>query len=470
MSSKHGFALLGTIQASLIFTIMILMVPLPRIAREFGLDPAQLLLLSAAYGLSFSGLLLLGGRLADRHGGRRMLVVGLSVFAAASAAGALAPGFTVLTAVRFAQGLGAALTAPAAMALVRALFPAAAGYDRAMATWGGLSVLGATAGSLFSGAVTAWVSWRLTFLVPVLVALAGLALAPRLLPADPPRAAAPPPLDVRGAVTATAGVTAAGYGLVATGERSWSSAAVLVPLASGLLLLIAFVLVERRAREPLLPPGFLRDTRRVTALAAIMMTAAGTALTFFLLSLYLQQVRGWTPLRTSAAFIPYAAALVGSGRAAGPLIRRYGARAVTAGGLALGAAGLLLLAGLDARSPYATGLLPGLLLLPAGAGPAFAGATVLATAGVPHRRTGLAAGVMNTAMELGPTIGLAALMSVAATRSTPVAGYAAAFGAAGIGYALTAVAAALLLRPRPHPVPNPPATPLAPLITKELSS
>ncbi|MCM2422490.1 MFS transporter [Streptomyces sp. RKAG293] len=186
MSSKHGFALLGTIQATLIFTIMILMVPLPRIAREFGLDPSQLLLLSAAYGLSFSGLLLLGGRLADRHGGRRMLVVGLSVFAAASAAGVLAPGFTVLTAVRFAQGLGAALTAPAAMALVRALFPAATGYDRAMATWGGLSVLGATAGSLFSGAVTTWVSWRLTFLVPVLVALAGLALAPGCCPPTRP--------------------------------------------------------------------------------------------------------------------------------------------------------------------------------------------------------------------------------------------------------------------------------------------
>ncbi|MDJ0344331.1 MFS transporter [Streptomyces sp. H10-C2] len=478
MSAKHGFALLGTLQATLIFTIMILMVPLPRIAGEFGLGPSELLFLSAAYGLSFSGLLLLGGRLTDRHGGRRMLLLGLTVFAAGSAAAALAPGFTALVAVRFAQGVGAALTAPAAMALVRTLFPAPDAYGRAMATWGGLSVLGATAGSLLSGVMTAWVSWRWAFAVPVVVALAGLVLAPRLLPADAPRDGVPPPLDLRGAVTATAGITAASYGLVATGEHPWTSSAVLVPLAAGLLLLTAFAIVERRANEPLLPPGFLAERRRATALAAIMVTAAGTALTFFLLSLYFQQVHGWTPLRTSAAFVPYAAALVGSGRAAGPLIKRYGARAVTAGGLAVGAAGLLLLAGLDLGSPYATGLLPGLLLLPAGAGPAFAGATVLATGSVPRRQTGLAAGVMNTAMELGPTIGLAALMSVAATRSTPVSGYAAAFAAAGTAYALTAVTAAIALRPRPAPItPNPPPEPLPlplplpePLAPRELSS
>ncbi|MFE2727727.1 MFS transporter [Kitasatospora sp. NPDC059327] len=435
-------------QATLIFTIMILSVPLPLVARELGLGPAGILLLSAAYGLSFSSLLLLGGRLADRHGGRRMLRVGLVLLAAASVACALAPTFAILLATRFAQGVGAALAAPAAVAVVRALFPRSADYGRAMATWGGLSVLGATGGSLLSGAVAAWVSWRWLFAVPVLVSLAGLALSGRRLPAAEPADTAPPSLDLRGAVLATVGVCAVGYGLVASGELSWSAPPVYLPLALGTALLAAFAVAERRTADPLLPPGFLADRRRLTALAAVMATAAGTALTFLVLPLYLQQLRGWGVLATSAAFLPYAVVLIAAGRLAGPLTARHGPAAVTAGGLAVAAGGLALLAGVGPATPYVTGLLPGLLLLPAGAGPAFAGAAVLATGGVRPERTGLAAGVLNTAMELGPTAGLAALMSLAATRPTAVGGYAAAFAAAAAGLALTAVAVAFLARPR----------------------
>ncbi|WP_188304557.1 MFS transporter, partial [Streptomyces sp. CBMA123] len=230
----------------------------------------------------------------------------------------------------------------------------------------------------------------------------------------------------------------------------WHTAGVLGPLAAGLLLLLAFAgaerRAERRAADPLLPPGFLADRRRATALAAVMATSAGTALAFVLLSLYLQQLRGWSAADTSAAFLPYAVALVLAGRAAGPLIARYGPVPVTAAGLALECVGLALLAGLDPGSGYPTGLLPGLLLLPAGAAASFAGAAVLATGGVAPERTGLAAGVFNTAMELGPTAGLAALMALAATRPTVVGGYATAFAAAAAGLALTALAVALLPR------------------------
>ncbi|MFG3054169.1 MFS transporter [Kitasatospora sp. NPDC048239] len=463
MALRPGFALLGGVQATLIFTIMILSVPLPLVAREFGLGPSGVLLLSAAYGLSFSSLLLLGGRLADRHGGRRVLRVGLALLAAASVAAAAAPDFPVLLATRFAQGTGAALAAPAAVAVVRALHPQVADYRRAMATWGGLSVLGATAGNLLSGVVTTWVSWRWLFAVPLLVAVTGLALAGRRLPAALPAALAPggpseappgrtrPGLDLRGAVLATTGICAASYGLVCFGEHRWSDPVVLGPLAAGLALLLAFAAAERRTADPLLPPGFLADRRRAAALAAVMATAAGTALAFLLLALYLQQVRGWSVLATSAAFLPYAAALLLAGRAAGPLATRYGAAAVTTGGLLLAATGLALLAGLRADTPYTTGLLPGLLLLPAGAGPAFAGSAVLATAGVPAERTGLAAGVLNTAMELGPTTGLAALMALAATRPTVVGGYATAFAAAAAGLALTAAAVAAASRTTRHP-------------------
>ncbi|MEU4273993.1 MFS transporter [Streptomyces tanashiensis] len=497
-SARHGFLLLGGVQMTLIFTLASLAVPLPRIGAEFRLDRAELILLSAAYGLTFAGLLLLGGRLADRSGGRRVLTAGLLVFGAASALAPLAPGYGTLLAARFGQGAGAALVAPAAMALLRALYPEPAAYGRAMATWGGLSVLGATAGNLLSGVVAAATSWRGTFAVPIAVTATALLLAPRLLPPTPTPGQAPttapgagettttpgtdpaltatgpapgepttasgttpgkpttapsptpdapttgpapsptpdapttgpapsptpgrstiPPgarraLDLPGALLATAGITLASYGLVLTDAHPWASAPVLVPLLAGLVLLAAFGAVERRTADPLLPPGFLRDGRRALGLAAIGLTAAGTATVFVLLSLALQQQRGWSALLTSAAFVPFAAALLGSGRLAGPLIGRYGPGRVAAAGLGTAAAGLGLLAatGFDTSVPYAYGLLPGLVLLPAGGALSFAGAAVLATDGVPAHHTGLAGGVLNTAMELGPTVLFAALLTL----------------------------------------------------------
>ncbi|MFB7354411.1 MFS transporter [Streptomyces gardneri] len=419
--TRGGFLLLGGVQMTLIFTLAALAVPLPRIGAEFRLDRADLILLSAAYGLTFAGLLLLGGRLADRFGGRRTLTAGLVVFGAASAAAPLAPGYEALLAARFGQGVGAALVAPAAMAVLRALFPAPAAYGRAMATWGGLSVLGATAGNLLSGVISAASSWRGTFAVPVAVTLAALLLAPRLLPTTPPgavRTLDPPgagrTLDLPGALLATAGITLASFGLVLTDAHPWGSAPVLVPLLTGLALLAAFAAVERRTADPLLPPDFLRDGRRLLGLAAIGLTAAGTATVFVLLSLALQEGRGWSALLTSAAFVPFAVALLGSGRLAGPLIGRFGPGRVTGAGLGTAAAGLALLAatGFDGSIPYAYGLLPGLLLLPAGGALSFAGAAVLATDGVPAHHAGLAGGVLNTAMELGPTVLFAALLTL----------------------------------------------------------
>ncbi|MER7406846.1 MFS transporter [Streptomyces sp. NPDC000070] len=409
---RSAFVLLGGVQTTLIFTLAALAVPLPLIGHEFDLERADLILLSASYGLTFAGLLLFGGRLADRYGGRQALTAGLVLFATASAAAPLATGIGALLAARLAQGAGAALIAPAAMAVLRAVFPSPTAYGRAMATWGGLSVLGATAGNLLSGVISALLSWRWTFAVPLLVAVAALALTPRLLPDTAP--SRDRTLDLPGALLATGGITLACYGLVLTDARPWSSAGVLLPLLGGTALLAAFLYAERRARDPLLPPGFLLDRRRAHALTATALSACGTAMTFVVLSLHLQQARDWSPMETSAAFVPFAAALIASGRAAGPLIGRYGARAVTATGLGTGAAGLTLLAltGLDARTPYLYGLLPGLVLLPAGAAASFAGTAVLATEGVPQRQTGLAGGVLNTAMEVGPTVVFAVLLTL----------------------------------------------------------
>ncbi|MER8043106.1 MFS transporter [Streptomyces sp. NPDC094032] len=434
-----AFALLGTVQATLIFTLAALAVPLPRIGAELRLDRADLILLSAAYGLTFAGLLLFGGRLTDRYGGRRTLTTGLLVFGVASALAPLAAGYGTLLAARFTQGLGAALVAPAAMGVLRALYPAPAAYSKAMSTWGGLAVLGATAGNLLSGVISAAASWRWTFAVPVTVTAAALLLAPRLLPDTAPernRGRTTRGLDLPGALLATTGITLASYGLVLTDAHPWDSPAVLLPLLVGLTLLAGFARLERRAPDPLLPPAFLRDRRRGVGLAAVALTASGTAGVFVLLSLGLQEGRDWSALRTSGAFVPFAVALLLAGRAAGPLIRRYGAGRATAAGLGTGAVGLGLLAatGLDPATPYAYGLLPGLLLLPAGAAVSFAGASVLATEGVPPEDGGLAGGVLNTAMELGPTVVFAAVLTLGTDTAS--------LAATALGFAALAATAA----------------------------
>ncbi len=424
-STAAAFALLGAIQISLIFTYASLAVPLPRIGREFGLVHADLILLSAAYGLSFAGLLLFGGRLADRYGGRAVLTAGLLVFGAASALAPLSPTYGALLGARFGQGVGAALVAPAAMTVLRTVFPQPVAYARAMATWGGLSMIGATAGNLLAGALSALTSWRVPFLIPLAVAALGIALGPRVLPANGNACRSEignangarterRSLDLPGALLSTAGITLASYGLVVTDVHGWISYGVLVPLLAGLALTAGFLVLERRSPDPLLPPRFLLDGRRALGLAAVGVTAAGTATIFVLVSLHLQQGRGWSALATSAAFVPFAAVLLTAGRLAGPLIARFGAGAVTAGGLGVGAAGLVVLAlvGFDPRIPYAVGMLPGLLLLPVGAAASFAGAAILATDRVPAHQAGLAGGLLNTAMELGPTVLLAAALSL----------------------------------------------------------
>lgn len=483
---RRAFPLLGTVQATLIFTITVLSVPLPTIAARFHLAAPDLVLLSAAYGLPFSGLLLLGGRLTDRYGGRRVLAAGLALFAAASLATALAPSYPALTAARFAQGTAAAAIAPAALATLRTALASPARYARATPLWGTLSVTGATAGIVLSGLVLAlpaahlsggsgtavgWPSWRWLFAIPVLVATAALALARRTLPATPPNPAAA--LDLPGALLATTGITALSYGLIASGAHPWLSLPVAAPLLAGAALLAAFVAAERRHPDPLLPPAFLAHRRRLTGLAVTALAAASTTVTCLFLPLYGQRVLGWTPLDTSLAFVPYAAVLLAVGRGAGRMIRRLGERRVAATGLvalAVGlgtlSAGLLHMSTLDNHAGTAAGLPAamavgmtlGLVVLAAGAAMAFAAGAVLVVGGVPAGRTGLAGGVLNTAMELGPTVGLALVSTVVASatarlaaggspsRAATAGGYGWGFAAAGLA-ALLVLAAVLTLPP-----------------------
>ncbi|MDC9613493.1 MFS transporter [Xenorhabdus khoisanae] len=444
-NQRLAFMVLAIVQCILIFTIAIVTVPLPKIAMEFNLTSADLLLVLAAYGLPFSGLLLFGGRLADRFQGRRMFAIGLFIFGISSVIAGFSPTFEMLVAMRFTQGIGGALTAPAAMAVLRALFPEPNAFGRAMATWGGVSVLGAVLGFIISGVVTTWVSWRWMFAVPVLVSVIGLLSTRNLLPAGIDEShQRRSKLDLIGAIFATFGISLSSYGLILTGDHPWTSSVVLLPLLIGLGSLVAFTVLERFVRDPLLPPGFIFERYRITGLFGMFLAAVGSGVVNFVLSLYLQQELGWTPLMTAGAFLPFAVALIMTGQMTTPLVGRIGAARVTSLGLFIAAIGLGLLVGLDKNTTYIVGLLPSLVLVAIGISLAFSGSAVLSTMNVPQHQAGLAGGVMNTAMELGPTVGLAGLMAVAATQAEIIDGYVWAFGTAAVIYVIAALLAILL--------------------------
>jgi len=312
--------------------------------------------------------------------------------------------------------------------------------------------------------VVEWASWRWAFAAPALIAAIAVVLAPRVLPAGPGRSGRR--LDVPGAVLATAGLSALCYGLVEAGEHAWTSPAVLLTLTGGAGLLAAFVVVEARTRTPLLPPAFFASRRRLTGLAAVLLASSGTTAVGFFLPLYFQQVRGFSPAATSAAFLPYALAMFTTGRLAGRLVPRAGHRLTTVAGLLVGAAGLALLAGMDVTSPYVGAVLAGMVAFPVGASLLFSGGTVASVEDVPDDQAGLAGGVLNTAMEGGPGLGFAVLVSLSAghasalraagvaTVAATTAGYAFALGLAAAAYLLVAVVAAVTLRSRSPRAPR----------------
>jgi MFS family permease len=447
---RAAFALLAVVQVVSIMAITLVVVALPAIQRDFGLGTGGLALVTSAYDVSFAGLLMLGGRLSDLHGPRRLLISGLAMFGLASALAGVAWAAEALVLARFAQGCGAALAASAALALVGEVVREPARRERALALWGGLASLGAVGGMLVSGAV-AFVSWRWLFAIPATVAALAVWQAPRLLPDAEPRERAP--LDVAGAVLATAGLALAGFGLLRAADFGWSSDAARLSLVAGVASLAAFAGVEWRVRNPLLPPGLLRSRRRGVALLAILATSAATAALTFFASLYFQQLRGLTPVQTSAAFVPYAAVLAGATVASGHLVGRAGPWRVLAAGLALAAAACALAARMEATS--ATWVVVALLAFPAGGVLAFAGATVVALDGAPPGRVGVAGGLANTALQAGPVLGLAVLVAVA-NRGTArlvaagvgpepatLVGYAAALEAAAVALGIVCLLAAV---------------------------
>ena len=392
-------------------------VALPTIGRDLHFSVANLSWVVNAYLLTFGGLLLVGGRLADRFGPRRVFATSLAGFAVASALCGIAPTAGVLVGARALQGSFGALLSPSALALLLAASPGGAERRRALSIWAGLLGLGAATGLLAGGALVQLASWRWIFLINLPVAALALAAIPRVLEPDDMSVRRSSP-NVAGATLATVALLLLVYTVVETDSHAWASARTLGGLAVVVMLGLAFALSERRAASPLLPPALLRRPLALRADLVIFFAAAGLLAMFFFQTLYLQRVLGFSPLTTGLSFLPFSASMaIGSGLM-GRLPQGVDPRLPITVGCGLAVAGMWLMAGLTPESTYGADVLPTLLLTGIGLGLAFVPIIGLGTGDAEERDGGLASGLMTTAQQIGGAVGIAALITIATDRTT----------------------------------------------------
>jgi EmrB/QacA subfamily drug resistance transporter len=416
-------------------------VGLPRIAAGLGFSALGLTWVIHAYALAFGGLLLLGGKAADRYGRKRVLLVGLGLFGLASAAGGLAQGPGQLVAARAAQGVGAAALAPAALALLTATFPAGRARIRAFGVWSAMNAAGGALGVLIGGLLTEYAGWRAVLFVNLPIVAVALAVAWRGVPTDPARARGGRP-DVLGAVLVTAGISLLVFGVVRTDRYPWGSAVTVTTLAVAAALLAAFVQVERTtAREPLVRLGLLAHRTVAGANAYNLLLGAAMAAAFYFVSLYLQQVLGNGAALTGLEFLPFALAVIAGSFLAVKLGHRLAPRSLLAGGGLLTATGFAWFGLISVDGAFATDVLGPSIVAGLGFGLCLGPVVATATAGVAAHESGTASGLLTSSRQIGASLGLAALGTVAQHHtggsSTPQA-------LAG-GYALGLTVSAALL-------------------------
>jgi EmrB/QacA subfamily drug resistance transporter len=428
-------------QFMVVLDVSIVNVALPKMRADLDLSVTGQQWIINAYTLTFAGFLLLGGRAADLFGRRRTFVVGLGVFTVCSLLGGLAQNGGQLIAARAVQGIGGAILAPATLSLLTTTFIEPAARRRALGAWSATAASGAAAGVLAGGLLTDLLDWRWVLFVNVPIGAALIAAA--IVSLAESRTDTRPRLDLAGAITVTSGLGLLVYGIVSTDTRSWGSSATVLTLLGGAALLVAFVVIELRlAAHPLVPLGVFR-LRSVAAANGIAVTI-GAALfgMFFFLSLYLQQVNGYSPLKAGLAFLPAALATLTGALSAARLVTRLGVRRQLIIGPALAMAGLAWLSQLSAGDGYFAHVFGALVLTGLGMGLSFVPMTIAATADVPIHQAGLASGLINTTRQIGGAVGLAVMATVAAGASSPTAGYDRAFW---LTAAVMVVAAALAL-------------------------
>jgi EmrB/QacA subfamily drug resistance transporter len=470
LSTRRGMLtllLLCAVQFMDIIDSSIMNVALPSIRAELGFSQQQLQWVLSGYLVTYGGFLLLGGRAADLIGRRRLLVAGTTLFAVCSLAGGLATNAGMLVGARVAQGVGAALMAPAGLSILTTSFTEGKDRTRALGVWGAISGVAAAAGVFLGGVLSEGPGWRWVLFVNIPVCVLIVAAAFRLVPGERRRARSGT-FDVLGAVLVTAAMLLLVYALVKAPDAGWSNRHTIGELGTAAVLLVAFVAVERRTRQPLFPFAIFRIKGLAAADATQLIAFAGFLSVFFFLTLYMQNVLGYTPIQSGSAYLPVTAGIILAAGVSSQLIPRIGTRPIIVAGTLIAAAGMYYLSRIPADGSYLTDLLPGLAIMSIGLGAVF----VTVTTAVPADQAGLAAGLLNTSLQLGSALGLAVFSAIATAHTNQLLADATAPPQAltsGFGRALLAASIALLaatviaLRatntrgntPQPEPEPTP---------------
>ena len=391
-------------------------VALPSIRRALHFSVQDLQWVPSGYLLTYGGFMLLGGRAADLLGRRRVLVTGTVIIGVASLIGGLAQASGLMIAARLAQGAGAALMLPAALSILTTTFKEGRDRHTALGVWGAVGGLASAAGVLLGGLLTDGPGWRWVFFVNPVAAVLVLAAIFRMIAPDGPRARLQH-FDLPGAVLATGGMLVLVYSLVEAPIVGWGSARTIGGLAGAVVLLIAFVVNERRQRNPLAPLHIFRINGLGFADVTQLIAFAGFTAMFFFLTLYMQNVLGYTPIQTGLAYLPLCVVVGICAGIASQLLTRVGTRPMIVAGALISAVGLYWLSRVPVHGSYLKDLLPGLLVVSVGFGPVFVAVTTAANAGVPPESSGLAASLLNASQQLGGALGLA-IFSAAATAHT----------------------------------------------------
>jgi EmrB/QacA subfamily drug resistance transporter len=445
-------------QFMVILDVSIVNVALPTIRDGLGFSTDGLQWVVNAYTLTFAGFLLLGGRASDLLGRRRVFLAGTALFALASLACALAQGPATMIASRAVQGIGGAVVSAAGLAILTTSFGEGRQRNRALGVWGAMAGLGGTSGVLLGGVLTQGLGWQAIFLVNVPIGVGVLALGGRFIPAGVGETSSRN-FDVAGALLVTAGMVALTFGIVRSDVVGWGSPGVLVPLLGGIALLALFALVEGKlARAPLMPLRIFRlPLLRWANLIVLLLYGAVFAMWFFV-ALYLHEALHHDALETGVAFLPMTLGVALTASLTPRLVARFGPRAVMTTGMLLAASGLALLTGLRPDGTYLGQVLPGGMLSAVGTGMALVPGTIVAVQGVPAAQSGIASGLVNTSRLTGGALGLAALTTIATSRSNSeiasgtaqlpalTDGYQLAFAIAAAVCVLGAVLAATLIR------------------------
>ena len=402
-------------------SFFIINVALPAIGTDLRATPGELQLVVGSYGIANATLLVVGGRLGDGFGRKRLFLAGLVVFTVASLLNGLAVNEGMLIASRALQGLGAAFISPAALSIISTTFKEGAERSRALGVWAAIAIGGAAIGLIMGGVLTQLFSWPWIFFVNVPVGVVTFVLALRLIPESRDEHAHRA-FDVAGAVSVTGGLMALVYAIVKAETAGWGSATTIGFFALSAILLVSFVVIELRSKAPLVRLSIFRVRSLLTANVVMLLVASGMFAMFFFNTLYIQRVLGYGPLEAGLAFLPFTAGVMVSAGLASQFAPRIGVRPIAAAGMVVTALGMLLLARLPVDGSYVVDVLPALVIASLGMGAVFMPLTLIATTGLEDEDQGLASGLFNTSQQIGGALGLAILSTLAAGRTADAGG------------------------------------------------